>query len=139
MGFASSRGMTPSRIFALLLLGALGCSSRQFVPVDYITTAAPPVIQVYNGYKMFDVQQPTLSGDSVRGTVNGTSVAIPLRQVQLVSAVKFSSARTALLITGVAIVGGFMAYAVTSEGEGELKQCDYSDEQNLSDLCRIQR
>ena len=139
MGFASCSGMTPSRLSALLLLGALGCSSRQFVPVDYITTAAPPVIQVYNGYKMFDVQQPTLSGDSVRGTVNGTSVAIPLRQVQLVSARKFSSARTAALVGGIAIIGGFMAYAMVTEGEGELEQCNYDDVNNLSDLCRIQR
>jgi hypothetical protein len=132
--------MRPVRVFgAVVLASTLSCSSRQSVPVAFISSDAPPSVQVSDGYRVVDVAQPRLSGDSVSGLVNGREVAIPLRRVQSITTVRFSSARTVLLIGGVVAIGGLMAYAVTTEGEGELKQCDYSDEQNLSDLCRIQR
>ena len=132
--------MNPARLFSAALIAvALSCSSRQSVPVDFISSATPPSVRVSDGYRVVDVEQPRLSGDSLNGTVNGAQVAIPLRRVQKVTTVKFSSARTVLLIGGVAVVGGLVAYVMTTEGEGELQQCNYEDTNNLSDLCRIQR
>ena len=122
-----------------LLAGSLACSSRQPVPVDYISTTAPPTVQVFDGHRVFDLDQPTLSDDSVRGRVNGADVAIPLRKVQGLTAVRFSSARTAMLIGGVVAVGALAGYALASNEGSEMTQCEYENFNMLSDLCWINR
>ncbi len=132
--------MNPVRLLSIgLLAGALACSSRQAVPVDYISAAAPPTVQISDGYRVVDVELPRLSGDSVLGRVNGADVAIPLRKVQSITTVRPSSARTALLIGGAAALGGLVAYAFISDGTGEMVECNYDDPSQLSDLCRINR
>lgn len=124
---------------AALLVGALACSSRQTVPVDFISATAPTTVQVFDGYKVIDLQQPEVSGDSVRGTVSGAEVAIPLNRVQLVTAVRFSGVRTAMLIGGVAAVGALMGYALASNEGSEMTECEYENFNMLSDLCQINR
>ena len=132
--------MRPVRLLsAALLAGSLACSSRQAVPVDYISTAAPLTVQVFDGHRVFDLDQPTVSDDSVRGRVQGADVAIPIRKVQGMTAVRFSSARTAMLIGGVAAVGALMGYALASNEGSEMTQCEYENFNMLSDLCWINR
>ena len=132
--------MHPVRALSVALLaGSLACSSRQTVPVDFISATAPSTVQVFDGYKVIDLQQPTVSGDSVRGRVSGAEVAIPLSRVQLVFATRFSGARTAMLIGGVAAVGALMGYALASNEGSEMTMCEYENFNMLSDLCQINR
>jgi len=132
--------MNPVRVLsAALLAGSLACSSRQAVPVEFISASAPPTVQVSDGYRVLDVTQPRVSGDSLSGMVNGAPTAIPLRRVQSITTVRHSSSRTVLLIGGVAAVSGLIAYAFISDGSGEMVECNYDDPGMLSDLCRINR
>ena len=124
---------------AALLAGSLACSSRQFVPVDYISTTSPLTIQVFDGHRVLDFAEPTVSGDSVRGRVNGAEMAIPVRKVQAITAVKFSGARTAMLIGGIAAVGALMGYALASNEGSDQAMCEYENFNMLSDLCQINR
>lgn len=124
---------------AVLLGGALACSSRQAVPVDFITAAAPFAVQVSDGYQIVDVTRPRLSGDSVWGIVNGAEAAIPLRRVQRITTIRFSRARTVLLVGGVAATLGMFAYAMSSKPGSEMTQCQYGNPGFLSDLCDINR
>lgn len=124
---------------AALLAGSLACSSRQAVPVDFISTTAPATVQVFDGHRVVDLDQPKVSDDSVRGRVNGAEVAIPIRKVQGITAVRFSGARTAMLIGGVAAVGALMGYALASNEGSEMTECDYNNFNMLSDLCWINR
>lgn len=130
---------TASVLSAALLAGSLACSSRQFVPVDYISTSAPLSVQVFDGHRVMDFTGPTVSGDTVRGRVNGTEMAIPIQKVQAITAVKFSGARTAILIGGVAAVGALMGYALASNEGSEMTECEYNNFNMLSDLCWINR
>ena len=132
--------MNPVRVLSIALLaGTLACSSRQAVPVDFISTSAPPSVQVSDGYRVVDVIQPRVSGDSLSGLVNGAPTAIPLRRVQQITTIRHSRSRTVLLIGGVAAVSGLVAFAFMSDGSGEMVECNYDDPSMLSDLCRINR
>ena len=119
--------MTARRVLAAFTLAVTaGCSSLQPVPVEFITEATPLNVQISDGHRTVDVANPRLSGDTVLGTSWGSPVAIPLRRVQRVSTVRFSGARTAMLIGGLAVIGVLATHTVLTRASGDGSQyCDY--------------
>jgi hypothetical protein len=68
-----------------------------------------------------------VSGDTVYGTFQARPVAVPLSQVQGVQAVQRDGTRTALLVTGVAILAGATVYAIVQSANGQNDwYCDYN-------------
>jgi hypothetical protein len=113
-------------VAAFTLALTAGCSSLRPVPVEFITDANPPEVHIYNGYRMMVIDSPRLSGDTVHGSERGKEVAIPLRQVQQVSAVRFSSLRTTALIGGIMALGGLAAFTILTRANGDGSEyCDY--------------
>ena len=123
-------GMRARRTSVILTLAfTVGCSSMQRVPVAYISDEKPAVVHLANSYGVVTtLQHPTLSGDTVLGIEIGqnASVAVPLRQVESISTVRFSTGRTVALVTGAAGVTALAAYALFgSSGGTDDWYCDY--------------
>jgi hypothetical protein len=101
------------------------------VPVEFITEASPPIVHLSDSYGVVvSIENPRLSGDTVLGTAMGQNrpVAIPLRQVQRISTVRFNGGRTALLVGGVAAMGALAAYAALANASGNSGyMCDYNE------------
>ena len=112
------------------LLVTAGCSSLQPVPVAYINETRPAIVHVSDGFGVVTtIANPRVSGDTVVGTTLGGAqpVAVPLREVQRVSAVRRNSGRTAMLIAGIAGAGALMTYAVIANGARSDYTCDYNE------------
>ncbi len=104
----------------LVLVAA--CSSMQRVSVDYINEEKPALVHLANSYGIVTtIQYPTLSGDTVYGTAMGESkaVAVPLRQVESISTVRFSTGRTVALVTGAAGVTVLAVYAISTNADND--------------------
>lgn len=113
-------------LVAFTLAFTAGCSSLLPVPVEFISETNPREVHIYNGYRTMVMASPRLSGDTVLGSVSGADVAIPLRQVQRVSAVRFSGLRTAVLVGGLLAFGGLATYTMVTRASGDGSQyCDY--------------
>ena len=126
----SVRGRRYFSAGALLLIAAGACRTMQPVPVAFITETRPPVIYLADGFGVVTmVTNPRVSGDTVLGTTPGGAgpVAVPLREVQRVNAVRVHRGRTALLVGALAAAGAFTAYAVLSPAAGRSTfTCDYN-------------
>lgn len=107
------------------------CSSLQSVSVGYINDTRPAVVHLSDGFGVITtIVNPRVSGDTVVGTTLGGAqpVAVPLREVQRVTAVRRSGGRTAMLVAGIAGAGGLITYAVLSNAGGRNDfVCDYND------------
>jgi hypothetical protein len=115
----------------LALLPVLAaCHSMQAVPVDFIPAAKPRVVYLADAYGVTqEVANPRLSGDTVLGLVGGNPVAVPLHQVQHMSAVRPNRARTVMLVGGLVAVSGLMTYAIIAKTRGDASQfCDYDQQ-----------
>lgn len=113
----------------------------QAVPVDFISQVHPPAVELYNGRGVVvTVANPRLAGDTVVGTGIGGEVAIPLNEVQRISTVRFSSARTAVLISGLVSAGAIVAYVALSNAKGrEGVICEEDNQSQENPLCDINR
>jgi hypothetical protein len=126
--------MTARRFLAATLLSVTaGCSSLSPVsdPFRFINETRPPLVYVtYETGAIMMLENPTVGGDSLRGTRPGDpqQVALPVRQVQRVATVRFNGGRTALLVAGLGVAAGVVTYAVlgTSSGKSNFA-CDYNE------------
>ena len=124
--------MKTPRLVAFGVLSLLAaCKSMQPVPLAFISQTNPAVVYLADGSGAIQaVANPRLGGDSVFGTVLGSSqeIAVPLREVQRVSTVRVNRGRTAMLIGGLTVAGGLMAYTLLSTAGGETAfYCDYNN------------
>lgn len=98
-----------------------GCTSvRSVSPVAYLEANAPPVVWVtYADNNAVPVADPEIRRDTLRGTLQGARVKIPLSEIRDVQAKVPNHAKTALLATtvGVAVVSS-MYFAFISNGSG---------------------
>ncbi len=111
--------------FALTLTAA--CSSLQAVSLEFINEVKPRYVTISDGYSLTEIANPRVDGDSMLGmTITGDRpVAIPLREVERISTVRFSSGRTVALIGGVAAFGALATYAMLAKGNGDVSTtCD---------------
>lgn len=112
---------------ALLLVTTAGCYSVRRVaqPGDFIETRHPENVWVAaeNG-EVFRLSGPEVRGDSVVGTVNGTSeqMALDLSGSHEVFARQKDPLKTAGLIAGLGAVAGLAIWGY-SEGQGGAKVC----------------
>jgi hypothetical protein len=116
-------------LLAAGLIALTGCSSMQPISVAYISEARPAVVHVSDGFGVVTtIANPRVSGDSVVGTALGADrpVVVPLREAQRITAVRRSSARTAMLIGGLTALGALVTYAALSAANGDDSGfCDY--------------
>lgn len=108
-----------------------GCASVRevFEPAEFISAKRPAVVYVTQRSRaVVWIANPRVSGDTLFGTVAGDTrpVAVPLMDVQSVSASRMDGGRTALL--ALTVVGGtaFAAYIFSSTtGPSNGWVCDY--------------
>ena len=120
--------MNRSLLTCGLVLAAAACSSLQHVPLDYINTEKPEVVHLANSYGVVTtVLNPTTSGDTVYGTAMGSKhMAVPLKQVESISTLRFSTGRTVALVTGATAITAVVAYAMfTKDDNDEDWYCDW--------------
>ena len=105
--------------FALAL--SLACSSIQAVPLEYISEVKPATVDVYTGYgQHVAVDNPQLVGDSVVGTDGSRKqVAVPVGRIEQISARRFSSSRTVMLVGSLAVLAALSTYMVLNDDQGE--------------------
>ena len=109
----------------LLLASAAACSSMQAISVQSLSETPRPVVYITN---RSGVVVPVYDARLVGDTVVGKEVALPLNDVQRISVVGVSKGRTAMLISGIVVVVGVGAYAITTLASGYDPNfiCDYS-------------
>ena len=101
-------------------LARVGCTSMQTVkPAQVIPQQHPSFVWVYTSNGMVtEVIEPRLAGDTLRGTVADLldPFAARLQDLVQVKARELDGARTAALIGGALVVGGFTIYELTQSG-----------------------
>ena len=116
---------TSATVTRLLATSALAvgaaCSSIQNVPVDFISTYKPPTVDLYTGYgRHVAVDNPQVVGDSIVGTDGSLKpVAVPIERVEQISARRFSSARTVMLVGSLTALAALGTYMMLSDDKGE--------------------
>ena len=119
------------------------CTSvRTIHPTTYLEVNAPPVVWVtYNNKKVVSVGEPEVRRDTLRGTLEGARVKIPLADIQTVQAKVRDGGKTALLIgtIGVAAVSalyvGFISQAESSSGGGAGVFCPVDKRGRAENFC----
>jgi len=115
-------------IVGVLALG--GCASLQPLrdPAVDIAGASPRVVYVTHktGVQLM-LTAPRVSGDSLIGTWEGADreLALPLRDVQRVEAVRRDKTRTTLLIAGVSVAAVAIGYQLTREWSSVRQPCNF--------------
>ena len=110
---------------------AAACTSvRPIHPTTYLEVNAPPVVWVtYNDNKVVPLNEAEVRRDTLRGTLDGAHVKIPLADVQTVRAKVHDGGKTALLVgtIGVAALSalyvGLISQSGSSNGGGEGVYC----------------
>lgn len=116
---------------AVTLVATTACVGLQPVwdPARFIAETKPPVVYVMKGREaVLTITNPRVTGDTVLGTLPGESepVVLPLSAVQNIGTVRFSGARTAMLVGGLVALGGLATFAVLSRASGDGSEfCDY--------------
>lgn len=116
-----------ARSVPVLLVCAAACSSMQAVSLEFVNEVKPRYVTISDGYSLTEIANPRVDGDSMLGmSITGDRpVAIPLREVERISTVRFSTGRTAALISGVAVFGALATYAMLAKGNGPVvTACD---------------
>lgn len=85
--------------------GVAACTSvRPISPKTYLEDNAPPVVWVtYNNNTLVAVAEPEVRRDTLRGTLQGEKVKIPLSEIQSVQAKVRDGTKTALLVSGIGV------------------------------------
>jgi len=99
--------------------GIGGCTTvRSVPPSEYLADHNPPVVVVtYTNHTVVSIREPEVRRDTLRGTLQGERIKIPLSEIQTVQASVRDRTKTALLLgtVGVAVVSsmyfGFIAKA----------------------------
>ena len=92
-----------------LLLGVApvgACTSVQPIsPKTYLEDNAPPVVWVTynNSSTAVSLAEPDFKRDTLRGTLQGARVKIPISEIQSVEARVHDGKKTALLLTGLGV------------------------------------
>lgn len=104
--------------FALAL--TLGCSSIQPVPLEFISEVKPATVDVYTGYgRHVAVDNPQIVGDSVVGTDGSLKqVAVPVERIEQISARRFSSSRTVMLVGSLTVLAALSTYMILNDDSG---------------------
>ena len=105
----------------LLSVAAVGAcrSVRRIEPVSYLADNAPPVVWVTDSNNaVVQVAEPEVRRDTLRGTLDGARVKIPLGEIRSVEAKVKDGMKTALLVTtlGVAVVSGLYFGFISQAG-----------------------
>lgn len=92
-----------------------GCTSWQVVPVspqEFVAKEQPKAIQVWEKSWVNQViTAPTVSGDSLVGTVQGLRTSMPWSNIDSVGVKKFSGGKTAGLVLGITAAGVLVGVA----------------------------
>ena len=109
------------RVAAVAVLLTAACSSIQAVPLEFISETKPTTVDVYTGYgRHVAVDNPQLVGDSVVGTDGSRNqVAVPVEHIEQISARRFSSSRTVMLVGSLAVLAALSTYMVLNDDQGE--------------------
>jgi hypothetical protein len=117
-----------------LLLGAAGlggCTTvRSISPAEYLADHNPPMVLVtYSNQTVVSVREPEVRRDTLRGTLQGERIKIPLSEIQSVQARVGDRTKTALLLTtvGVAVVSSMYFGFIAKANGGSTVDCT-SDE-----------
>jgi hypothetical protein len=117
-----------------LLLGAAGlggCTTvRNIPPAEYLADHNPPMVLVtYSNRTVVSVREPEVRRDTLRGTLQGERIKIPLSEIQSVQARVGDRTKTALLLTtvGVAVVSSMYFGFIAKANGGSTVDCT-SDE-----------
>ena len=91
-----------------LLLGVVpvgACTSvRSIQPVAYLEDHAPPVVWVtYTNNTVVPIADPDFKRDTLRGTLQGARIKIPMGEIQSVEARVHDGRKTAFLLTGLGV------------------------------------
>ena len=108
-----SRSIIGGILLASQLLG--GCTSWQVVPVsplEYVAKEQPKAIQLWDKSWVNQViTAPTVSGDSLVGTVQGLRTSMPWSSIDSVGVKKFSSGKTVGLVLGITAIATIIGVA----------------------------
>ena len=116
--------MMPNRVAWVGLLGGIAaiaaCTSvRPISPRVYLEYNAPRVVWVtYHNNTLVPVAEPEVRRDTLRGTLEGARVKIPLIEIQSVQAKVRDGKKTALLLGGVgmAAIAGLYVAVISQSG-----------------------
>jgi hypothetical protein len=118
---------------AFSLLGLAACMSLQPVaePARFIAETKPEMVYVTQGSgAIFEVMNPTLSGDTLIGTRLGSArhpVVLPWKYVQQISTMRRNKSRTVMLLAGITVASAVSVYAFTQGQNGHAAwACDYN-------------
>jgi hypothetical protein len=105
----------------LLGLATVGaCTSVRIIqPTTFLADHAPPVVWVtYRDSTVVSVADPEVRRDTLRGTLEGARVKIPLAQIETVQAKVHDGTKTALLVgtLGIAAVSGLYFGSISKSG-----------------------
>ncbi len=109
----------PKGALGLVLTGFACTSVRQVQPAEFIPQHHPQsVLVTTTDSDVTNVVAPRMDGDTLRGTVAGLQerVAIPLKDIVSVRAKTPDGMKTAILVTGSAILAGGLAYMILTAG-----------------------
>ena len=100
--------LVPRRLGGVVLTAA-GCSSWQVTevaPAELLQDEHPERLRITRGdSSRVILDHPRLAGDSLAGDTAGTSVAIPLGDVQALAIRKGDAAKTVGLVAGLSVAG----------------------------------
>jgi hypothetical protein len=134
--------MSLPRLLGVLSLSLAFAGCRSIQPIDdparFITQSQPAVVFVThsNGAEL-TIARPHMSGDSLLGTWQGASqsLALPLNSVKQVRAERPAKTRTIVMISGLTIVAGSLAFLVAQDAGSGGFNCDYSIREQPSPQC----
>ena len=120
----------PVRVALFLgLVTVGGCTSvRPIHPTTYLEDHAPRLVWVtYHDSIVVSVAEAEVRRDTLRGTVQGSPVRIPLAEIQSVEAKVHDHTKTALLVgsLGVAAVSALYFGSISKSGPNTSMNCGY--------------
>ena len=105
------------------------CTSvRPIHPTTYLEENPPPVVWVtYNNNTVVAVAEAEVRRDTLRGTLQGARVKIPLADIQIVHAKVRDGGKTALLVGSLGLVAVSTLYfaSISKSGSTPAANCGY--------------
>jgi hypothetical protein len=110
----------------LLLVTALGACTEWHVeatsPSEVVKTAHPSRLRItQTDSTQTVVEAPAIVGDSLRGRVEGSPWAIALPDIAAVAVRRPGDGRSAMLVGGVLVAAGIIAFSAGSDGPSPLR------------------
>jgi hypothetical protein len=98
-----------------VLLGAAGvggCTTvRSVPPSEYLADHNPPIVVVtYTNNTVVSIREPEVRRDTLRGTLQGARIKIPLSEIQSVQASVRDRTKTALLLSTMGVAAASSIY-----------------------------